>query len=294
MDCLDPRYSRQRILSEVGEAGQERLHSARVLIVGLGGLVSPVSLYLAAAGVGTLGLADPDRVDQSNLHRQILYGDADEKLPKTEQAAQKLRTIHPSVQLETIPEGITPENALTHFRQYDLIIDGTDNFPSRYLINDAAHFAKKPVIHGSIFQHEGQITLFDTQRGGPCYRCLFPQMPSRDTIPNCAEAGVLGPLCGIIGSWQAMEAIKYIIGLGESLSGTLKIINTLSNETYSLRLQKKRDCPLCGESPEILEINKSAYSFTDGITCSDMEDQPIEIAIKTAAESLRIPAPPIL
>ena len=204
-EAINPRYSRQIILPGVGSSGQARLRQARILVVGMGGLGSPASLYLAAAGVGTLGLADNDTVETSNLHRQILHDDRSTGREKVESARERLLLLNPEVRIELIHEGITTDNAVEVFSRYDLVVDGTDNFPTRYLINDAAFLSGKPVVYGSIFQFEGQVSLFHPSSGGPCYRCLFPDLPEPGTVPNCAEAGVFGALCGIVGSWQARD-----------------------------------------------------------------------------------------
>ncbi|MFO7725661.1 MAG: molybdopterin-synthase adenylyltransferase MoeB, partial [Oceanipulchritudo sp.] len=290
----DPRYRRQTILPGVGASGQEKLARSRVLVIGMGGLGSPVSLYLAAAGVGTLGLADHDRVETSNLHRQILHADEAEGRPKVESARARLLGINPGLKTEILPDGITPENAEALIRQYDLVVDGTDNFPTRYLINDAAWLTGTPLVYGSIFQFEGQVSVFDPASGSPCYRCLFPQPPEPGTVPNCAEAGVFGALCGIVGSWQASEAIKFILGLGEPLTGRIKVIDTLSGRDQLVSLKKDAACPLCGASPSITSIHSDAYTDTCTVENPGPDALPLEISLEEAAEKLRGPTPPLL
>jgi adenylyltransferase/sulfurtransferase len=255
----DPRYHRQVILPGVGLEGQRRLQRARVLVIGMGGLGSPASLYLAAAGVGTVGLADPDRVELSNLHRQILHDTAGAGSAKIDSARERLHGLNPEVELELHPDGVTPGNALSLFSRYDLIVDGSDNFPTRYLVNDAACLAGIPVVYGSIFQYEGQVSVFDPAHGTPCYRCLFPEPPEPGTVPNCAEAGVFGALCGIVGSWQASEAIKWIIGIGEPLAGRIKVLDTLSGRDRIVALKQDPSCPLCGAAASIRSIRPDAY-----------------------------------
>ena len=205
------RYSRHIMLPEIGMEGQQRISSARVLVIGAGGLGSPVALDLAAAGVGTIGLADFDRVELHNLQRQILHGTSDIGCAKVDSGTQRLSDVNPHVHVVQHRDGVRPENAVALFREYDLIVDGTDNFPTRYLNTDAAFFAQRPLVYGSIFKFEGQVTVFDPHAGGPCYRCLFPEPPPPGSVPNCGEAGVLGALCGVIGSLQAMEAIKRFV-----------------------------------------------------------------------------------
>lgn len=288
------RYHRQTILPQVGESGQARLRNSRVLLIGLGGLGSPASLYLAAAGVGTLGLADPDSVDLSNLHRQVLHhtGAIGEK--KTESAREALATLNPHCQFITHEDGITPQNALGIFQQYDLIVDGSDNFPTRYLVNDAAFLAGKPLIYGSIFQFEGQVSVFHPASGTPCYRCLFPDLPEPGTVPNCAEAGVLGALCGIIGSWQAVEALKWILQIGEPLTGKIKVIDTLNGRERLVALKKNPHCPLCSEHATITSIDARAYQQVctpEEVTESSL---PAEISVEATAAALQETEKPIL
>ncbi len=256
------RYSRHILLEELGVAGQERLKQSRVLIVGAGGLGSPVAMYLAAAGVGTIGLADFDKVELHNLQRQILHGISDVERRKTDSARGTLQEINPHVELRLHREGVQVDNAVDLFAQYDIIVDGTDNFATRYLNNDAAYFARKPLVYGSIFKFEGQVSLFDPAEDGPCYRCLFPNPPPPGTVPNCGEAGVMGALCGIVGSIQAMEAIKYLTGIGQSLRGRLLFVDTLSMGFRTLSLKPDKACPLCGKDPSITKIEADAYQET--------------------------------
>jgi adenylyltransferase/sulfurtransferase len=244
------RYSRQLALSGVGLAGQAKLRQARILLIGLGGLGSPAALYLAAAGVGTLGLAEPDAVELSNLHRQILHGTAWVGIAKLASALDRLSTLNPSVTLREHPEGLTPANALALFKEYDIIVDGADNFPARYLASDAAAQAGKPLVHGSIFQFEGQVAVFDPAKGGPCYRCIFPHMPGPGEVPNCAEAGVFGALCGIVGSTMAMEALKLALGIREPLRGRLLAFDALGAAARTINLKRDPQCPCCGPQPE--------------------------------------------
>lgn len=247
------RYARQVRLPEFGEEGQRRLAEARVLLVGLGGLGSPAALYLAAAGVGTLGLVDYDLVDATNLHRQIIHGTPDIGRPKLASAAERLRAINPDVHLELHDEAFDASNARRLVEAYDIVVDGTDNFPTRYLVNDACVMTRTPNVYGSIFRFEGQASVFATA-GGPCYRCLHPEPPPPGLIPNCAEAGVLGVLPGIIGTIQATEAIKVITGIGETLIGRLLLYDALRMKVRDITLPRDRDCPVCGDAPTIHEL----------------------------------------
>ena len=244
------RYSRHLSLPEVGISGQEKLKAASVLCVGAGGLGSPVALYLAAAGVGHIGIIDYDVVDFTNLQRQILHGTRDVGRRKTDSARDTLSDINPEVAIQTHAVRLTSQNAMEIFADYDLIIDGTDNFPTRYLINDACVLLNKPTVFGSIFRFEGQVTVFWAERG-PCYRCLFPTPPPPGTVPSCAEGGVLGVLPGVVGSLQATEAIKLILGIGEPLTGRLLLFDALAMQFRELKLRKNPSCPLCGTNPTI-------------------------------------------
>jgi molybdopterin/thiamine biosynthesis adenylyltransferase/rhodanese-related sulfurtransferase len=247
------RYSRHLILPHVGEQGQRRLKQARVLVVGAGGLGSPAALYLAAAGVGTIGLVDSDVVDVSNLQRQVLHGTAAIGRPKLESARARLQDLNPHVQVELHPERLTSANALQILAEYEVVLDGSDNFPTRYLVNDAAYHAGIPDVYGAIFQFEGQLSVFGAA-DGPCYRCLYAEPPPPGMVPGCAEAGVLGALPGAIGSLQAMEAIKLLLGIGEPLVGRLMLFDALRMQFRELALQKDPACPLCGEAPSLHEL----------------------------------------
>jgi sulfur-carrier protein adenylyltransferase/sulfurtransferase len=245
------RYSRHIMLPEIGVAGQERLKAARVLCLGAGGLGSPAALYLAAAGVGTIGLVDDDRVALSNLHRQLLHGTKDIGRPKTESARERLRDVNAQIEVRMHACRFESANAEEILQDYDLIVDGTDNFATRYLSNDVAVFARKPNVYGSIFRFDGQTTVFAPHLGGPCYRCLFPEPPPPGAVPSCAEAGVLGVLPGIVGTMQAAEALKLILGIGESLIGRLVHFDALKMKFREFNLKRDPDCPVCGERPTI-------------------------------------------
>src|SRR5256714_9628656 len=245
------RYSRHLMLPEVGVEGQQRLKAARVLCLGAGGLGSPAALYLAAAGVGTIGLVDDDRVALSNLHRQLLHGTKDIGRPKTESARERLESANPHIAVRLYACPFESGNAEKILRDYDLIVDGTDNFATRYLSNDVAVFARKPNVYGSIFRFDGQTTVFAPHLGGPCYRCLFPEPPLPGTVPNCAEAGVLGVLPGIIGLVQATEALKLILGIGQTLAGRLLHFDALKMKFREFNLRRDPACPVCGDAPSI-------------------------------------------
>lgn len=247
------RYSRHLIIPEVGMTGQKKLKAASVLMIGAGGLGSPVGLYLAAAGIGRLGIVDFDIVDETNLQRQIIHSTKDVGRYKLESAKEKIEAINPNVKVETHETRLTSGNAFDLISKYDLVVDGTDNFPTRYLINDACVLLNKPYIYGSIFRFDGQVTVFDPKKG-PCYRCLYPAPPPPELVPNCAEGGVLGILPGIIGSLQALEAIKLIIGKGDSLVGRLLLLDALKLKFRELNFHKDPDCPICGENPTIHEL----------------------------------------
>lgn len=242
------RYARHLVLPEVGPEGQRKLKAARVACVGAGGLGSPLALYLAAAGVGTLGIVDDDVVDATNLQRQLLHGTKDVGRPKLDSAADRLADVNPNVEVVRHRARLTSENALDILGDYDIVVDGTDNFPTRYLVNDACVLLGKPNVYGSIFRWEGQVSVFGTE-GGPCYRCLFREPPPPGLVPNCAEGGVLGVLPGIIGSLQAMETIKLILGVGESLAGRLLIFDALEMSWREVRLRRNPECPVCGDAP---------------------------------------------
>jgi sulfur-carrier protein adenylyltransferase/sulfurtransferase len=244
------RYSRHLIMPEVGLEGQRRLKAARVLCVGAGGLGSPASLYLAAAGVGTLGLVDFDRVDFSNLQRQILYSTTDVGRPKLEAAAGRLRALNPEVNVALHETPLSSSNALQILSGYDVVVDGADNFPTRYLVNDACVLSGKPNVYGSIFRFDGQASVFATA-GGPCYRCLYPEPPPPGLVPSCAEGGVLGVLPGLVGTIQATEAIKLVIGAGETLAGRLLLVDALQMSFRTVKLRRDPACPVCGDRPSV-------------------------------------------
>lgn len=247
------RYARHTSLPEVGEEGQQRLLAAKVLLIGAGGLGCPAGIYLAAAGVGTLGIIDFDVVDLTNLQRQILHGEDEIGKPKVESARRRIREINSDVRVVPIPEKLSRENVMQVIRDYDIIVNGCDNFPTRYLLNDACVFAKKPLVDGSIFRFEGQVTVFYPGRG-PCYRCLYPEPPPPEMAPSCAEAGVFGVLPGIIGSIQAVETIKLILGKGDLLVGRLLMYDALTEKFRELKARRDPACPVCGERPTIREL----------------------------------------
>ncbi len=247
------RYSRHLILPEVGPEGQRKLKAARILLVGAGGLGSPASLYLAAAGVGTIGLVDFDVVDATNLQRQIVHGTGTVGTPKLQSATDRLRDLNPNVHVEGFETRLTSENALEICRDFDMVLDGTDNFPTRYLVNDTCVLLGKPNVYGSIFRFEGQASVFYAE-AGPCYRCLYREPPPPGLVPSCAEGGVLGVLPGIIGSIQAMEAIKVALGRGETLIGRLLLFDALKLRFRELKLKKDPDCPICGTNPSVTEL----------------------------------------
>jgi len=247
------RYSRHLIMPEVGMEGQLKLAKAKVLMIGAGGLGAPLGLYLAAAGVGRLGIVDFDVVDHTNLQRQITFSTADVGRPKIQAAKDRLAGMNPTIRIDTYETMLTSANALDLFRDYDIIVDGTDNFPTRYLVNDACVLLGKPNVYGSIFRFEGQATVFNYP-GGPCYRCLYPEPPPPGLVPSCAEGGVLGVLPGIVGSLQAMETIKLILGKGEPLAGRLLLFDALGMRFRELRLRKNPACPICGEHRTIHQL----------------------------------------
>ena len=247
------RYSRHLIMPEVGMEGQQKLKAAKVLCIGAGGLGSPLALYLAAAGVGTLGIVDFDVVDYTNLQRQIIHSTADVGRKKLDSAADKLKAINPFLNLRTFDTKLTSANALDLFREFDIVADGTDNFPTRYLVNDACVLTGKPNVYGSIFRFEGQASVFATE-DGPCYRCLYPEPPPPGLVPSCAEGGVLGILPGLVGVIQATETIKLILGQGDSLVGRLLLVDALGMKFRELKLRKNPDCPVCGTHPTVTKL----------------------------------------
>src|ERR1022692_908862 len=247
------RYSRHLIMPEVGMDGQLKLKQAKVLCIGAGGLGSPLALYLAAAGVGTLGIVDFDVVDLTNLQRQVIHGTSDVGRKKLDSAADTLSEINPNVEVRKFDTRLTSANALELFRQFDIIADGTDNFPARYFVNDACVLTGKPNVYGSIFRFEGQASVFATKEG-PCYRCLYPEPPPPGLVPSCAEGGVLGILPGLVGVMQATEVIKLILGKGDSLVGRLLLVDALNMRFRELKLRKNPECPVCGENPTITKL----------------------------------------
>ena len=284
------RYSRHLILPHVGESGQRRLKQARVLVVGAGGLGSPAGLYLAAAGVGTIGLVDADMVDVSNLQRQILHGTSTLGLPKLDSAQGRIHDLNPHVNVELFPGRLTAANALRILSGFDVVLDGSDNFPTRYLVNDAAFLCGIPDIYGAIFQFEGQASVF-AAAGGPCYRCLYAEPPPAGLVPGCAEAGVFGVLPGIIGSLQALEAIKFVLGIGESLIGRLLLFDALRLQFRELALQKDPACPLCGDAPTMRSlIDYEAFcGVTPTVAPAGIEVTPAELRRELASAR-----PPVL
>ncbi len=281
------RYGRHLTLPEFGTAGQQRLKASRVLMVGAGGLGSPLGLYLAAAGVGTLGLVEFDRVDESNLQRQVLYGQSDVGRPKIEAALERLREINPLITFEAYPTRLEAGNAMELIRNYDVVVDGSDNFSTRYLVNDACVLAGKPNVWGAISRFEGQVSVFWGERG-PCYRCLFPEPPPPGLVPSCAEGGVLGVLPGIIGSLQANEAIKLIAGLGEPLIGRFVIFDALRMRFRELSVAKNTECQVCGSDPTIRDLVDVEQEFC-AVEQEPAEHQsdPIEPPFEITVEDLR-------
>ncbi len=273
------RYARHLSVPGVGEEGQRQLKASSVLMIGTGGLGSPAALYLAAAGVGRIGLMDPDTVDRSNLQRQILHGESWVGKSKLESAAARLRELNPHVELELLPVRFTPENAMDLVSRYDVVLDGCDNFPTRFLSNDACFFLKKPCVYGSIFRFDGQVTVFAPHLGGPCYRCMLPSLPAPGSAPSCEEAGVLGVLPGVIGSLQAMETIKLLLGIGEPPLGKLLCYDALGTNFRGLRLRRDPACRLCGDEPSIHSV-----SNTETNANASCEVPGSEIPAITAAE----------
>lgn len=277
------RYSRHLLLPEVGLAGQRRLKSASVLCVGAGGLGSPAAMYLAAAGVGRLGIVDADRVDASNLQRQILHGTPDVGRLKTASALDRLRAINPAIEVEVHPVRLTAANAGELIAAYQMVLDGTDNFPARFLINDACVLLRKPNLYGAVFRFEGQASVLAPHLGGPCYRCLYPEPPSPGTVPSCAEAGVLGVVPGIIGCIQAAEALKLALGVGESLLGRLLLVDMLRGTFRELRVRRDPGCPVCGANPSITTLRDLDWS------CNAPADRPTPDADEvTVGEMARV------
>ncbi|MEQ9619216.1 MAG: molybdopterin-synthase adenylyltransferase MoeB [Deltaproteobacteria bacterium] len=250
------RYSRHILLPEIGGEGQARLLRARVFCLGVGGLGSPIALYLAAAGVGKIGIADSDRVDISNLHRQVLHYTEDIGKPKTDSAREKLEKLNPDVDIVVYNDPISKNNIRNIIRDYDIIIDGSDNFPTRYLLNDVCYFERKTLVSGAIFQFEGQVSVFKPYAGGACYRCLYPEIPPEGMMPSCQEAGILGAVAGTIGTLQAVEALKQILRIGEPLVDRLLIFNALDMSFNTVNVKRDPGCRLCGENPSINEVEE--------------------------------------
>jgi adenylyltransferase/sulfurtransferase len=286
------RYKRHLTLDGVGPAGQQKLLASRVLLIGAGGLGSPAALYLAAAGVGTLGMVDFDTVDASNLQRQVLYGTPDVGRPKLEVAEQRLRALNPDVRVVAHAEKLEAKNALDVLAGYDVIVDGTDTFPSRYLANDVAVWLGKPLVYGSIMRFEGQVSVFHAKASGPCYRCLFPEPPPPELAPNCAEAGVLGVLPGVVGTLQATEAIKLLLGVGSPLVGRLVVYDALAMEFHEFRVPRDPACAVCGDAPTITE--PIDYEFFCRGRSEGVPSAVAEIDARTLAERLRGAEPPLV
>jgi molybdopterin/thiamine biosynthesis adenylyltransferase/rhodanese-related sulfurtransferase len=284
------RYSRHLILPEVGLAGQRKIRNTSVLCIGAGGLGSPIAMYLAAAGIGRLGIVDFDTVDYSNLQRQILHSDADVGTSKADSAKVAIQALNPNVQVDLHKTRITADNALDLIRPYDIVVDGTDNFPTRYLTNDACVLLKKPNVYGSIFRFEGQASVFAPHLGGPCYRCLYPEPPPPGMVPSCAEGGVLGVLPGIIGCIQATEILKLALGKGSSLIGRLMLFNALDMKFRELKLRKDPKCPVCGPNPTVTELID--YEMFCGIQPEPVNpgSNPDEVSLQEMKKALETPS----
>jgi adenylyltransferase/sulfurtransferase len=284
------RYSRQLVLPEIGEKGQAKLQSSSVLIVGAGGLGSPAAYYLAAAGIGRIGIFDSDSVDLTNLHRQILHTTAEIGKSKVDSACKKLSALNPLVHLRKHRTRLDTSNALKIMNEYDLVIDGSDNLPTRYLINDACVLLKNPYIYGSIYRFEGQVSIFST-RNGPCYRCLFPEPPPPEMVPSCESSGVLGALTGIIGSFQAMEAIKFLLGIGNPLIGRLLLFDGLTMQNQRMKISRNPECKICGDKPLINKLIDYEDFCSSRKTINDpsFEISPEELKSKLdSGEKIRI------
>jgi adenylyltransferase/sulfurtransferase len=285
------RYSRHLLLPEVGVEGQRRLKAARVLLIGAGGLGSPAALYLAAAGVGTIGVVEFDLVDATNLQRQVAHGTAAVGRPKLESLTARLRDLNPHVVVEPFPVRLSSANALEILRRFDVVVDGTDNFPTRYLVNDACVMLGKPLVYGAILRFDGQVSVFDA-RHGPCYRCLYADPPPPGLVPSCAEGGVLGVLPGVIGSLQALEALKLILGIGDSLIGRLVLFDALRLRFRELALTRDPDCPVCGSHPSVTELID--YEAFCGIGAAVAPTAGTEISPADLHQALKGAPPPVL
>lgn len=283
-------YARQIRLPGVGESGQLRLREAKVLLLGAGGLGSPVGLYLAAAGVGLIGIADPDKVEISNLHRQVVHGFDTLGLPKTISAAEALGEINPGLKVALHPEGFTVENAADLVARYDLVVDGTDNFATRFLAADACVLGARPLVHGSVLRETGQVGVF--LPGSGCYRCLYPVMPDAASVPTCTEAGVFGATCGVIGSWMASEVISVL--LGKRKASRLLVVDVEAGTSRLLALSADPACPCCGAVPVIRSLEKAAYAPTACKESSSMSETPLEITVEEAQRLLAGPNPPLI
>ena len=280
------RYSRHLIMPEVALEGQKKLKQARVLTIGAGGLGAPLAMYLAAAGVGTLGIVDFDVVDESNLQRQIIHGTSDVGRPKMESARDRIKDINPNVNVEGFEEPLSSENALDIFKDFDIVVDGTDNFPTRYLVNDACVLSGKPNVYGSIFRFEGQASVFYAEEG-PCYRCLYPEPPPPGLVPSCAEGGVLGILPGAIGTIQATETVKLILGIGESLIGRLLLYDALGMNFREMKLRKDPNCPICGQNPTVTElIDYQEFCGIPQAQATEQENGVPEITVEELKQKL--------
>jgi len=278
------RYSRHLLLPEVGVEGQEKICNAKVLCIGTGGLGAPLGLYLAAAGVGTLGLIDFDVVDLSNLQRQVAHGESSLGKLKVDSAKARFSDINSSIDIKTYNVALTSENAMEIFKDYDVIVDGTDNFPTRYLANDACVLLGKPYIYGCILRFDGQASVFDAKQG-PCYRCLYPEPPPPGLVPSCAEGGVLGVLPGLVGLIQATETLKIILGKGDTLVGRLLLFDALGMKFREMKLRKDKDCPICGENPSITELID--YQEFCGIPAANAEDDSTDSALEIDVQTVK-------
>ena len=279
------RYSRQMILEELGVLGQRRLLDSKVLVVGAGGLGSPAALYLAAAGVGTIGIVDGDRVDSSNLHRQLLHRTRDLGCPKTESAARTLEEINPGITVVTFPTALSSANALEIIGRFDVVVNGSDNFPTRYLVNDACVLLRRPLVDASVLRWEGQATVYLPGRG--CYRCLFPTPPPPGAVPSCAEAGVIGAVAGHMGTIQAVETVKLLLGVGESLANRLLLVDALSGETRAVRWSRNPECPVCGDHPTITAL----IEYEEFCGLADVDPREASLMIEQGAQLIDVREP---